>query len=305
MMDGSNKPDTPTSDNLQADIESGSLGLDDKPKWTISRIVVHVVLVVFAVIILFPLYWTFITSLRPQARIQTAGAELWPSEITFLNYQQVFADYLFPGVWNSIVAGVVSTIFAVILGTLAAYGLERFRFRGREDIAFFILSQRMMPPIAVAIPLLLFIRTLGLNDSVWSLIILYTVFNLPLALWIMRNFVRNVPVELEEAALIDGYRPFTVFLKFTLPLLRVGIATTAIFIFIFAWNEFLFALIMTTNGGAGTLPISLATLAGSPWGIEWGRLLALTMVAIVPVLILYGIVVAFLSRGIGLGGVRG
>lgn len=278
---------------------------ETKAKWTVMRIFAHIVLAIFAFVVLFPLYWMFITSIRPQAAISTAGSALWPSEITFQNYVVVIETQLMPGILNSLVAGVVSTVLAVFFGTLAAYGLERYRFRGREDIAFFILSQRMMPPIAIAIPILLIIRSIGLNDSLFALILLYTVFNLPLAVWIMRSFVRAVPVQLEEAARVDGYKPHEVFLKITMPLLRVGIATTAIFIFIFAWNEFLFALITTTMNGAGTLPIALATLAGSPWGVEWGKIMALSTIAILPVLVLYGIVVAFLSRGIGLGGVRG
>ena len=279
--------------------------MEQKARWTIGRILAHIVLAIFAFIVLFPLYWMFITSIRPQAAISTAGSILWPEEITYENYIVVFESHLMPGIMNSLVAGVVSTILAVGLGTLAAYGLERYRFRGREDLAFFILSQRMMPPIAIAIPLLLIVRLIGLNDTLLALILLYTVFNLPLAVWIMRSFVRSVPVELEEAAHVDGYRPFAVFRKVTLPLLTVGIATTSIFIFIFAWNEFLFALITTTMAGAGTLPLALATLAGSPWGVEWGKIMALSTLAIVPVLILYGIVVAFLAKGVGLGGVRG
>jgi len=279
--------------------------VEAKAKWTLSRIAAHVVLAIFAFVVLFPFYWMFVTSIRPQAAISTAGSALWPSEVTFLNYVEVFEAHLMPGVMNSLIVGVVSTALAVSIGTLAAYALERYRFRGREDVAFFILSQRMMPPIAIAIPILLIIRRIGLNDSLFALILLYTVFNLPLAVWIMRSFVRSVPVELEEAARVDGYRPAIVFLKITLPLLRVGIATTSIFIFIFAWNEFLFALITTNMSGAGTLPLSLAALAGSPWGVEWGKIMALSTIAIFPVLVLYGIVVAFLSRGVGLGGVRG
>ena len=277
----------------------------EKAKWTVGRMLAHVVLVVFAFLILFPFYWMLVTSVRPQTAISTAGAVLWPEEITFFNYDQVISAHLYPAIMNSFVAGIVSTILAVALGTLAAYGLERYRFRGREDVAFFILSQRMMPPIAIAIPILLIIRSIGLADSLLALILLYTAFNLPLAMWIMRSFVRSVPVELEEAALVDGYRPFTVFMKITVPLLRVGVAVTAIFIFIFAWNEFLFALIITTHGGAGTLPLALATLAGSPWGIEWGPMMALSLIAILPVLLLYATVVVFLSRGVNLGGVRG
>ena len=278
---------------------------EQKAKWTVGRILAHIVLAIFGFIVLFPLYWMFITSIRPQAAISTAGSILWPDEITFQNYIVVFESHLMPGIMNSLIAGVVSTALAVGLGTLAAYGLERYRFRGREDLALFILSQRMMPPIAIAIPLLLIVRLIGLNDTLLALILLYTVFNLPLAVWIMRSFVRSVPVELEEAAHVDGYRPFAVFRKVTLPLLTVGLATTSIFIFIFAWNEFLFALITTTMAGAGTLPLALATLAGSPWGVEWGKIMALSTLAIVPVLILYGIVVAFLAKGVGLGGVRG
>lgn len=277
----------------------------EKAKWTIGRVLAHVVLAVFAFIVLFPLYWMFVTSIRPKTSISTAGADLWPDEVTLHSYREVFEAHLFPGIINSFVAGIASTILAVALGTLAAYGLERFRFRGRDDVAFFILSQRMMPPIAVAIPILLIIRGMGLRDSLLALILLYTVFNLPLAVWIMRTFIRAIPVELEEAAMVDGYKPFAVFMKITLPLLRVGLATTAIFVFIFAWNEFLFALITTTLAGAGTLPLALATLAGSPWGVEWGLIMALSVIAIFPVLVLYGIVVVFLSRGIRLGGVRG
>jgi multiple sugar transport system permease protein len=275
-----------------------------RTKWGIKRVLAHLVMIVFLVLIVFPLYWMLITSVKPGGEVLGPPATFWPREFTLANYAEAFRLDVFPGIVNSFVAALISTALAVAIGTLAAYGLERYRFRGRNDTAFFILSQRMMPPIAVAIPFFLLFLQLRLTDTIVALIIAYLVFNLPIAVWLMRPFVRDVPVEMEQAALVDGYTPLRVFRKITLPLLKAGIATTSIFVFIFAWNEFLFALILTRTN-ALTLPVALASLGGNPYGIEWARIMAVSVIAVVPVLVLYAFILRFLVKGMKFGGVKG
>jgi len=275
-----------------------------RAKWGVKRVLAHLVMIGFLVVVVFPIYWMVITSLKPQGEVLGPPATFWPQEFTLANFAAAFRLDIFPGIVNSFLAAFISTVLAVAIGTLAAYGLERYRFRLRNDAAFFILSQRMMPPIAVAIPFFLLFLQLGITDNLLGLILAYLTFNLPIAVWLMRPFIRDVPPEMEQAALVDGYTPLMVFRKITLPLLKAGIATTSIFVFIFAWNEFLFALILTRTN-AITLPVALASLGGNPYGIEWARIMAVSVVAVVPVLVLYAIILRFLVKGMTFGGVKG
>jgi multiple sugar transport system permease protein len=272
--------------------------------WSIGRIFAHLALLVMMVAVLFPIYWLVITSFKDNSEALGPPATFWPNHFTLHSYEVAFKESLFPGLINSFLAALISTVIAVLIGTLAAYSLERHHFRLRNDVAFWILSQRMMPPIAVAIPFFLVMQQLHLTDTLFALILLYVTFNTPLAVWLMRPFVRDIPVEMEQAALLDGYKPLTVFRKITLPLLKTPMATTAIFVYIFAWNEFLFALILT-RVHALTLPIAISSLGGNPYGVEWAQIATLSVVAIVPVLILYIFVQRYMVTALTFGSVKG
>lgn len=204
--------------------------------------------------------------------------------------------------FNSVIIGFGSTFFAIVLGTMAAYAFSRFRVPLKDDLLFFILSTRMMPPIAVAIPIFLMFRQLGLNDTHAGMILLYTAVNLSLAVWLINGFIDEIPVEYEEAALIDGYTRFQAFYKVVLPQAATGIASTAIFCLIFAWNEYAFAVLLT-SGSAQTAPPFIPTIIGVA-GQDWPAVAAGATLFLLPVMIFTIFLRKHLLRGITFGAVR-
>lgn len=203
---------------------------------------------------------------------------------------------------NSVIVGFGSTFLSVFLGTLAAYGFSRFRVPLKDDLLFFVLSTRMMPPIAVAIPIFLMYRAVGLNDTHLGLILLYTAVNLSLAVWLLKGFMDEIPREYEEAAMIDGYTRFQAFRKVVLPQATTGIAATAIFCLIFAWNEYAFALLLT-SGNAQTAPPFIPTIIGEG-GLDWPAVAAGATLFLLPVLVFTVLLRRHLLRGITFGAVR-
>jgi multiple sugar transport system permease protein len=203
--------------------------------------------------------------------------------------------------FNSVVIGFGSTALTIVLGTLAAYAFSRFRVPLKDDLLFFILSTRMMPPIAVAIPIFLMFRQLGLSDSHAGMILLYTAVNLSLAVWLLKGFIDEIPREYEEAALIDGYTRFQAFRKVVLPQAATGIASTAIFCLIFAWNEYAFAVLLT-SGNAQTAPPFIPTIIGV--GRDWPAVAAGATLFLLPVMIFTIMLRRHLLRGITFGAVR-
>lgn len=203
---------------------------------------------------------------------------------------------------NSVIIGFGSTFFAIVLGTAAAYAFSRFRVPLKDDLLFFILSTRMMPPIAVAIPIFLMFRNLGLNDTHAGMILLYTAINLSLAVWLINGFIDEIPVEYEEAALIDGYTRFQAFYKVVLPQAATGIASTAIFCLIFAWNEYALAVLLT-SGTAQTAPPFIPTIIGVG-GQDWPAVAAGATIFLVPVMVFTILLRKHLLRGITFGAVR-
>jgi multiple sugar transport system permease protein len=203
---------------------------------------------------------------------------------------------------NSIVIGFGSTFLAVLLGTLAAYGFSRFKVPLADDLLFFILSTRMMPPIAVAIPIYLMYRELGLTDTRIGLILLYTAVNVSLAVWLLKGFIDEIPREYEEAALVDGYTRLQAFRKAVLPQAVTGIAATAIFCLIFSWNEYAFALLLT-SGDAQTMPPFIPFIIGEG-GQDWPAVAAATTLFLTPIVIFTVMLRKHLLRGITFGAVR-
>jgi multiple sugar transport system permease protein len=207
-----------------------------------------------------------------------------------------------PRFMNSIVIGFGSTFLAVFLGTLAAYGFSRFKVPLADDLLFFILSTRMMPPIAVAIPTYLMYRQLGLIDTRIGMILLYTAVNVSLAVWLLKGFIDEIPREYEEAALVDGYTRLQAFRKAVLPQAVAGIAATAIFCLIFSWNEYAFALLLT-SGDAQTMPPFIPFIIGEG-GQDWPAVAAATTLFLLPIVIFTVLLRKHLLRGITFGAVR-
>jgi multiple sugar transport system permease protein len=203
---------------------------------------------------------------------------------------------------NSIIIGFGSTFLAVFLGTLAAYGFSRFKVPMKDDLLFFILSTRMMPPIAVAIPIYLMYRTIGLSDTALGMILLYTAVNVSLSVWLLKGFMDEIPREYEEAAVVDGYTRLQAFWKVVLPQARAGIAATAIFCLIFAWNEYAFALLLT-SGSAQTAPPFIPIIIGEG-GLDWPAVAAGTTLFLLPIVIFTIFLRNQLLRGITFGAVR-
>lgn len=203
---------------------------------------------------------------------------------------------------NSFIIAVGSTFFSVTLGVFAAYAFSRFEMPGKDDLLFFILSTRMLPAVVVTIPLFLMYRQLGLHDTHAGMILLYTVFNLSLTVWLLKGFIDEIPLEYEEAALVDGYTRFQSFFKIVLPQAATGIAATTVFAFIFAWNEYAFALMLTSEA-ARTAPPAIATMQGRG-GIEWSAIAAGSLAFLIPVVIITFALRKHLLRGVTFGAIR-
>jgi len=218
------------------------------------------------------------------------------------NMVVVGASNYVPRFVNSIIIAFGSTFLSVALGTMAAYGFSRFKVPLKDDLLFFILSTRMMPPIAVAIPIYLMYRELGLSDTRLGMILLYTAVNVSLAVWLLKGFIDEIPREYEEAALIDGYTRLQAFRKVVLPQATTGIVATAIFCLIFAWNEYAFAVLLT-SGSAQTAPPFIPIIIGEG-GQDWPAVAAGTTIFLVPILVFTVLLRNQLLRGITFGAVR-
>jgi multiple sugar transport system permease protein len=211
------------------------------------------------------------------------------------------SDY-FSRLKNSVIIAGISTITSVILAVFAAYAFSRYQVKGKNDLLFFILSTRMLPAVVVTIPLFIMYRQINLHDTHLGMILLYTVFNLSLAVWLMKGFMDEIPLEYEEAALVDGYTRLQAFFKIVLPQAVTGIAATTVFCLIFSWNEYAFALMLTSQT-ARTAPPSIATMLGSG-GLEWSAIAVGSLGFLIPVIIVVFLLRNYLLRGVTFGAVR-
>jgi multiple sugar transport system permease protein len=256
---------------------------------------------------LLPVYWMMTISFKSEVD-QFAVPPKWLSfYVTLAHYHDAFVERSFGQyLVTSAIVAVLSTACALVLGTLAAYGLARFRLPHRLNtrLALWILSTRMFPPIVTAVPLFLLMSDLRLLDTVASLVIVYTAFNLPFVVWMMRGFFSEIPRDLEEAARVDGDSRLGALRRVILPLVTPGLAATAVFCLIISWNEFLFALTLTQTDAAMTLPVGIAGRV-TQYEIEWGVMSAAGMVAMIPILVFALAVQRYLVRGLSLGAVKG
>jgi multiple sugar transport system permease protein len=253
-------------------------------------------------IFLFPIYWLFIISLKTPEEIFAFPPVWYPKSLQFANYRVLFRDGDAVTVWNSLVLAGASTILAMIIGTLAAYSLVRFK-TGGENLAVWIISQRMMPPVAIVFPIFLLYVFFGWVDSYHGLILLYTAFNLPYVIWMMRGYIEDIPLELEESALVDGCGRWAVLWKVVFPMARTGLFATAVFTFVFAWNEFLFALVLTRTEVI-TYTVQVTHYFGGQSNF-WAKIAAMSVLGTIPVFVAVATMQRYLVRGISMGAVKG
>lgn len=271
---------------------------------TVAKYTAALVALAFA---LAPIYWLITISLKQEID-QFASPPVWFTFTpTLRHYTAIFTHEAFGRYFlNSIVVSTCSTLIALILGLPAAYGLVRFPWPTdwSRSISFWILSNRMLPPIVTIIPLFLMLRQIHLLNSLAGLILVDVALNLPFVVWMMRGFVEELPREIEEAAMLDGESRIGVLLRIVLPLVRPGLAATAVFCLIVAWNEFLFALILSQTESAMTLPVGIASHV-TQYEIQWGAMSAAGVVAMLPVLFFAAAAQRYFVRGLSLGALKG
>lgn len=242
---------------------------------------------------LFPVYWAFLSSLEQGAAL--FEVDYWPAALDWSNYRQVFADQPFGrNILNSVVVAGLTVALSLGLALFAAYSLGRVRLRGRRLLLYCILAVTMLPQVSVLSGLFELIRALGLYDEWGGLVFAYLLFSLPFTTWVLTTFLREIPAEIEQAALIDGASPFGVIRHVLLPLVAPGLVTAGLLAFIAAWNEFLFALTFTLTNDARTAPVAIALISGaSAYELPWGQIMAASVLVTLPVVAL---AVAFQRR---------
>ena len=325
-----------------------------------SKLVAYVLLVAWTFVVLFPLYWLFVTSFKLPIQVDSG-----PKYIPFVDFQPTLenwryilvdlrSDTLRPYV-NTVVIGLTSSVLALVLGSSAAYALVRFTYRpriaviglfigsivwvivasslgaplavavasaaavflilyqtiarrfrrslGNSDVAFWLISQRILPPIAVVIPIYVLFQRLGMLDTWQALIITYVATNLPIVVWLMRDYFSSVPVELEESAAVDGASPYRIFRSIVIPVSVPGLVATFLFVLVFAWNEYLLALFLSSSK-AQTLPLTVAA-QNATRGPQWWYMSVLILLMIIPVIIVAILLERFINRGLLIGAVKG
>jgi multiple sugar transport system permease protein len=259
-------------------------------------------LVVIVLFCLFPFYWMVSTSLKTQiVALETPPA--WIFDVTFSNYSAVlFENDVARSLLNSLIIAVCTTILAVGLGTPAAFALARFEFRGKKDLWFWFITNRMVSPIVLALPFFLIVRSLGMLDKHITLILIYLTFNLPIVVWICTDQFRSIPREIDEAAILEGASQWRIFRSICLPLAAPGIAVSAIFSFIFSWNELMYALVLTRNN-ASTAPVAAVSFMEG-YTLPYGKIMAAATLIVIPVIVFALIASKQLVRGLTMGAVK-
>lgn len=275
------------------------------PSDKVLDVVIYVFLIGMAILCVGPIVWTFLISIRPESDIVTAQLRYWPSAVTFENYVKLWNQSGYPVlVLNSLAITAMTVGICLVTGTTAAYAFSRYRFPARMTLMLGYLVVRMFPAVLMIIPLFIVMRNIGLLDTRFGLAIAYTSFLLPLYVWMLKGFFDAVPPELESAARIDGSTRLGAMVRIVMPIARNGVLATSVFIAIAAWNEYLFALMLTTSQGSRSWPVGLQLMIGE-FQLPWGMLAAGGMISILPVMILFALIQRTMVAGIAAGAVKG
>ena len=260
---------------------------------------------VLAIFLLFPLYYAILTSFK-------SGSDLfrvsyWPSQINFENYARIWNEQHFArNILNSVIVATCVVVLSLALALTAAFALGRVRFRGRKTLLYMVLAISMFPQVAVLSGLFEVIRVFGLYNNLAGLIFSYMIFTLPFTVWVLTTFMRDLPVEIEEAAIMDGLSPFVIVTRIFMPLMAPAMAATGLLAFIAAWNEFLFALTFTLSNDQRTVPVAIALITGaSEYELPWGNIMAASVIVTVPLIALVLVFQRRLVAGLTAGAVKG
>lgn len=272
----------------------------NKNNLVIRKILIFIFLIIVLIIFIFPVYWLILTSIQPRGEIMNSPPNFYTKNPTFEHWKFVVNETL-PEFFNSFVIASFATIIAIILGATSGYAFARYNVGG-DKLPLWILSLKFFPPVVAVIPYFLMMKTLRLIDTRAAVIIPHLIITVPFAVWMIKGFIQEVPRELEEAAMIDGCSQINVIRKITLPLLAPGLVVTAFFCFIWSWNNFMFALVLTRNR-ALTLPVAIAGMREAH-GLMWGEVSAAAALGTIPIIIIAIILQKYLVRGLSLGSFR-
>ncbi len=270
----------------------------------LKSVLSYLLLAALIVFLLFPFYWTFVTSIKTSAELYGQNVTYWPKAPSFESYRRLFSEYNFlKPMGNSLLVAALTTLISVTVSVLAAYSFSRYRFKGRKFLMSMFLTNNMFPTVLLLIPLYAIMRKIGILYTPASLVLSYTTFTIPFSIWLLSGFLDDLPLSLEEAAMVDGANRAQAFLKIILPILMPGIVATGAYIFMNSWNEYTFA-VMFTNEANRTIPVALKNLIGQ-LGVEWGMLTAGGIITIIPVCILFFFAQKRLISGLTAGAVKG
>lgn len=271
----------------------------------ISRVfLLWIPLIIFLLFLLFPFYWTFVTSIKPDAELHSLKVIYWPQHPTFQAYQHLFNQYNFlHPMKNSFIVAAITTLVSLTLSTLAAYAFSRFRFPGRKPLMVLFLTNNMFPTVLLLIPLFTIMRKLGLLYKPASLVLSYTTFTIPFSVWLLNGYLNDLPLSMEEAAMIDGADRAKAFTRIVLPVLLPCLLATGVYIFMQSWNEYTFAVLFT-NEHSRTIPVSLKMLVGQ-LGVQWDLITAGGIITVIPVCIMFFFAQKRLVAGLTAGAVKG
>ena len=259
--------------------------------------------VLILLFLLFPFYWTLVTSLKPEQELY-GPVTYWPQQLTFASYEKLFSefDFLKP-MGNSLLVAVCTTAITLVVSTLAAYAFTRFEFKGRRGLMVMFLTNNMFPTVLLMIPLYTIMRTIGILYTPLALILSYTTFTIPFTVWLLNGYISDLPVSLEEAAMVDGCNRAQGFIRIVMPVLIPCLISTGVYIFMQSWNEYTFAT-MFTNSSNRTIPVALKSLIGN-LGVQWDLLTSGGIITIVPVCIMFFFARKRLVEGLTAGAVKG
>ncbi|KDB47538.1 carbohydrate ABC transporter permease [Glaesserella parasuis] len=267
-------------------------------------IVSHLFLATSTVIAIFPLVWIFISSVKSKGELTSEPTRFWPKIFTLDYFEHVINDLNFiVNIKNSLFISLVTTIIAITISAMAAYGIVRFFPKLGSIMSRLLVTTYIFPPILLAIPYSIAMAKVGLTNTTSGLIIVYLSFSVPYAVWLLVGFFQTVPIEIEEAAKIDGAGKFTIFFKIVLPLVAPGIVATAIYTFINAWNEFLYALILVNDTSKMTVAVALRSLNGAEI-LDWGDMMAASVIVVIPSVLFFCFIQNKIAGGLSEGSVK-